>query len=144
MYYYAARNDKNGHRLLTSYATQKMCEKYGVGEGLKKHTGFFLLDNETGQIGPVDNVGQFNPDANEIVRSRVTNPSPKGSANGKLLIKTKNEDGVWVPTKFRGNNYGAMNTIMKALAETHKDLIIVEEVDVNQSGGIETSGDYDF
>lgn len=140
-YYYAARNDKEGHRLLTSYGTSKMCDKYGVGENVRKHKGLFLLEHKTGKVSAVDSAADYNPEEHAIVRSRITNANPRGVASGKFRILEKNAEGHWEETEFAGDHYGGMNTIMKALAGTRGDLVIVEDVVVRTNGSYTPTDD---
>lgn len=125
MYYYASRIDsKSGSRLLTSYTNAKSQQKYGVGEELRLFSGLALLDTETGKFRETSE-SEYDPAEELLVRSWIRG-NGSGSNSGKLQIMKKDGEN-WVDTPFKGDSYGALNTIMKSLASAMGgEYVIVE------------------
>ena len=140
MYYYAARTDKNGNRLLTSYGNAASQKKYG-GPDARLFSGVYTRNLESSEFAELDNPMAYDFEAEEVVRSRIHNPNPSGS-HGKFVIK-RLDNNEWKETQFRSNSYGTANSIMKALAEIYSDLIVVEETDSVSAGPV-GGASYDF
>ena len=120
MLFYATRLDKTGNKLVTSYANQKSCDKFGGADSTQYQGIYYANISKTGaKVG--EDVGGL------VMRSMlVNNGSVASEAGGRFVLYGK-VGGEWSRTPFAFSSYGTANTAMKALIANYQAIIIVDE-----------------
>ena len=122
--FYATRLDKDGNKLTTSYTSKKLCDQYGGGADALKSETLYFADLETNTIA--ENMPEY-----PIVRSvMINNVGIKGRELGGKFRLFGKINGNWDDNSIGSySNYGAANTMMKALINEYDALIILTHAD---------------